>query len=128
MKYLSIQTILLLLSVLFLYYLLNQNYFLPQDNVGNLNLIYFALFLVISTILIESFVSLLIYLVERIFIYKKTETTIGFMPPIKNSLTWGLIISFSFTVALLLNIFHIISLPWGIAIAFVLIIAKIAFK
>ncbi len=119
MKYLFTQLFLLFISVIFLYYFSTVPNFVPFDIEGELDwpkiaFVMFNLFLVL-----ESFISLVVYLVEKFIAYGKKE-----FPSSRLSLKWGLGISLTLIGLLFLHINHLISLGLALVIfvSFVIII------
>lgn len=117
MKYLSIQTILLLASVIILYYFSTLTYFLPTagDNSPNWYNIFAVIFVLF--VLSQSIISLSVFFIEKIFTCGKKE-----MPHFSRSLKWGLGISFGLIIVLLMHIFHLLNLAWGLVIGLVILL------
>jgi hypothetical protein len=108
MKYLLVQLIILLLSVIILLYLSSLSYFLPYLG-ENINWYSVSIILVNIFFLTESFFSLLIFLIQKFLLYEKSE-----FPPFSVSLKWGIVISFCVIISLFLSIFNIIPLIYAL--------------
>ena len=135
MKYLLTQTFLLISSVAFSYYLLNNPNFLPTNDLGEYNWINIFTMIFLISIILFSFFNLLTYLtitiVEKISKKRSTETEENRAEEIKKEkgsekilktikissfLTLGTLLVF------LLNFFHILNWIWGISILIVVLI------
>lgn len=120
MKYLLIQLITLIVTVILLYYISTLPYFYPETIDGEPNWYNIFYGLLLLFLVLESFISIAIYLVQKFTIYGRKEF------PDKNfSIKWGLIISSLIIVLLLLNIFHILNITFGILIVVVVIIVAL---
>ncbi len=117
MKFFFTLTIPLIFSVTFLYYLLNNQGFLPVDTFGNYNWLNIGVFLILSFLTIFLFLSLLIY---SVFLLIKKKEEKKFL--IFQSLKISLIASLGLLVVLILNFFNILNAPWGILILIVVLI------
>jgi hypothetical protein len=123
MKYLLIQFLLLVSSVLILYYLFLQNSFLPQDDLGMIIWQNYILFLVLFTISIEAVFAISIFSFQKVFLTPKSN-----WPGIYTSLKWGMVIAITLMLILTLNILHLITLLWGAAIGLIIITATFLLK
>ena len=117
MKFFFTITIVLIFSVTFLYYLLNNQIFIPVDTFGNYNWLNIVVFLTLSFLVFFSFLSLLIYSI--FLLTRKNEERQTLM---LKSLKISLIISLGLLVVLILNFFNILNVMWGISILIVVLI------
>ena len=117
MKFFFTITIVLIFSVTFLYYLLNNQIFIPVDTFGNYNWLNIVVFQILSFLSVFSFLSLLIYSMSLLTRKNKERQTLMFM-----SLKISLIISLGLLVVLILNFFNILNILWGISILIVVLI------
>ena len=117
MKFFFTITIVLIFSVTFLYYLLNNQIFIPVDTFGNYNWLNIVVFQILSFLSVFSFLSLLIYSMFHLTKKNKERQTLMFM-----SLKISLIISLGLLVVLILNFFNILNILWGISILIVVLI------
>lgn len=117
MKFPLTITILLIFSVTFLYYLLNNSTFLPIDQLGNYNWFNIITIIFLSIILLFSLLSLLIYL--GLTISKKIQNKELI---VKLSVKYSLVVTLGLLVVFLLNFFNILDLLWGISILVVVLI------
>lgn len=123
MKYLITQSILLVLSVAILYYFSTLPYFLPvnSENIPN----WYNVFAVLAVVFvaIQAFVSLFVFLLEKFMTCGKKE-----FPNFSRSLRWGIGIALGFFVLVLLNVFHVLSIQWGLVVGLVIIVAIVVIK
>lgn len=136
MKYLLTQTIILFTSVFFLYYFVSQKYFIPANDIGDLNWRYIALALFLFALTLQAILWILIYLILAVRIKftsiekkitdepTKEDSKIDILIPFK----WSIIISILFILILLLNLFHFLTFWWGIGLAILIIIILLYFK
>jgi len=123
MKYVIIQTILLLLSVIFLYYFSTKGYFLPLDSNGKPLWLNISLVMSLIFITTQALFSILITFIQKRLFFGKKE-----MPPIFSSLKWGMGIAICLIMVILLNVFHLLSIQWGLLIVFLIFIVLILIK
>ncbi len=123
MRYLITQLLILIWSVIFLYYLSGLSRFIPltADDLPNWYNVFIVFFLLFMAV--ESFMSVLIFLFQKFIICNWKE-----FPPIYSSLKWGIGLGLLIVVLLILNIFHLLNLWWGLAIAFVIFIGFVLIK
>lgn len=117
MKYLLSQIFLAIFSVVFSYYLLNNNTFLPLDINKNINWVNVLTLLVIIGVGIFSIISLLTYCI--IYLLRRD---VDRAYKIKVSVKWGFIFTFGVLIVLFLHIFHILDIIWGIPTFFAVLI------
>ncbi len=118
MKFLISQLTILILSVIFLYYLTSLSYFLPYDVDGSINWYSVSTVLFLIFLISQSLISLIIFIFQKYLAYGKKE-----FPDFRSSLKWGIGLSLSLVVAILLNIFHILTIQIGIIVIILVIIA-----
>lgn len=106
-----------------LLYLASVGDFVPLDINGLPNWYNVLTVLVIFFFLIQSVVSLGIYLVQKFLTCGVKE-----FPSSRNALKWGFILSFLMIVVIVLNLFHIVSLLWGAVVALFISIALFLLK
>lgn len=117
MKFLLSTAFVLISSVTFLYYLLQNQTFLPFNNLGDYNWLNIGVLFVLSFLIVFSLILLFIYL---FLLFSKRFSTgrVSRILMVKFSfiLTSGIFIIF------LLNFFNILSLAWGVSIFIVVLI------
>jgi len=116
MKFISTLTILLVTSVTLLYYLLNNQNFLPIDQVGKYNWINISIFLILASSSISSLLSLLIHLLIKALgkdIPRKTNIIL--------TVKYSLLITVGIFAVFILNFFEILNIAWGVGILFVVL-------
>jgi hypothetical protein len=123
MKYLLIQLLLTLWSVIFLYYFSTLSDFRPYYSDGSQN--WYNIFIVILFFItfIQGIVSIIVFLVQKFTLCNWKE-----FPPAYPSLKWGIGSSLAITLILMLNLFHLLNLYWGIAVVAVIFIGFILLK
>lgn len=109
MKYLLSQSILLILSVILLYFFFTTPQFLPTNTYGELDWYKISAVLVVIFLLLQSFISLVIYLTQKFLAYGKNE-----FPDKNYSLLWGLGLSFCIIISMLFHIFHLLNFSYSI--------------
>jgi len=117
-KFLSTTIGVLVASVGFLYYLIQNSNFVPLDLEGemqvmNVVVLFFLLFIALFCIS-----TLGIFGVREIF-FKQIDTQTN----IRFSIKYGFLLSLGILVAYLLHFFHILSFVWGIALLMVVILS-----
>jgi hypothetical protein len=117
MKYFISQLVLLIMSVIILYYLGTLTYFKPQNSDSSLNWYNLITVLTLLALAAESVVSIATHILLKVFIYGRKEH-----PPVFRSLKWGICAALLVPILFLLNIFHILSLEWGVLIVLVFVI------
>jgi len=103
--------------VSFLYYLFQNQNFLPTVSSHEVNWSNLFVFVTFSLLSLFSFLNIVFYQSYKIFKKEMSEKL-----RIRNSIKFSLIISLGILVAFVLHIFHIISFPWGIGILIVLLL------
>jgi len=118
MKFLSTTIGVLIATVGFLYYLVQNSNFLPVDINGNylsMNMVVFFFLLFLAFLCISI---LIIFGIREIF-FKHIETQSN----IRFAIKYGLLLSLGVLVVYLLHFFHILNFIWGIAILIVVILS-----
>jgi hypothetical protein len=123
MKYIGVQVLILICSVLFLYYFATQQYFLPENSDGQLLWSNLVIFLALIGTLLESLVALCVYIGQKVFFYGGIE-----WPRKRASLKWGFVVSVTLVLVIIMHLLHFIALPWGLMIATIIFIALFLLK
>lgn len=123
MKYFWMQLILGVVSVIFMYYFQTLEYFTPKDSDNFPNWYNISVVLVLIGLFTQSLVSLTIYIVQKALLYGRNEN-----PPPYGALKWGISGALVIVALLVLNIFHFLTLTWGMAILIVAIIGIVLLK
>jgi hypothetical protein len=123
MKYLFSQILVVFLSAIFLLFLFGQETFLPFDSERNIDWYNVSSFLIFFFFLMQGVFSILLFLFQKFFTCGIKE-----FPCFKSSLKWGFLISLLIIFILFLNIFHFVSLVWGLVIVFVIIVLLLLIK
>lgn len=116
MKYLFLQMFVGFLGAMFLLFLFQTEEFLPFDDEENIN--WYNVFSVLFFLFIftQAVVSIILFLFQKFLTCGIKE-----FPSCKNSLKWGIVISFLFVFILFLNVYNFITFMWGLAVmAFIL--------
>ncbi len=116
MKFLISLIFLLLFSVTILLYLFSLGNFLPENSVGEYNILNIIEFFVLSFICISSFISLITYFFLKIVLKKENGEP--------QSVKFGILVSLGISLVFFLNFLHILNIYWGIGVLIVLIIAS----
>jgi len=116
MKFLFTILFTFLFSVSFLFFLLNNDNFLPRVSVDEVDWTNFSVFTFLLFTTIFSFLNIVFYSIKRFF-KKNTEEKIT----IKQSIKISFLLTLGFLVVFLLHIFHVISFFWGLGIFLVLL-------
>lgn len=118
MKYLLTQVVVIVVSVTLLYYFSTLDQFLPLTPEKEIN--WYNLFSVLTIIFLflQASISLILYLLQKALTCGWRE-----FPEKSLSLRWGLGLSIGIIFIIVLNIFHLFSLPWGIVILGVISLA-----
>ena len=122
MKFIAIQTIILLFVVTIMLYLLNVTNFIPITEDGTINVLSVFVFFTAMILVIQSIVSILIYLVQKFTLYGRKE-----FPPSSIALKWGIGIAVVLTTIVIFNVYHIINLQIGLIVAFVIFVIFLLF-
>ena len=117
MKQLITHIFLLFILVALSLYLLTNSYFSPYLQSGALNWYNIAIGGLIVALLIYTLTFLVNYLFKKSIAYGKSE-----FPPAFPSFIQGLIVSIVFVVIILLHLFHILNLGWGVALGLAVIL------
>ncbi len=117
-KFLSTTTAVLIATVGFLYYLVQNSNFLPIETDGSYLLLNIVVFILIALVAILSFFILVIFALRQIFV-----RSAGVKLNIDFSIKYGALLAFGILVVYLLHFFHILGFAWGIAILIVVILS-----
>lgn len=117
-KFLSTTIGVLIATVGFLYYLIQNSNFLPTDINGemltmNVVVLFFLLFVALACL------NMLIIFGIRMVFFKQIEVEKN----IRLSIKYGLLLSLGILIVYLLHFFHILNFVWGIAILIVVILS-----
>ncbi|MCA9375003.1 hypothetical protein KC622_01590 [Candidatus Dojkabacteria bacterium] len=120
MKYLLTQVVAIIVSVTLLYYFSTLNQFLPLTPEKEIN--WYNLFSVLTLVfvLLEGVISFSLYLLQKFLTCGWRE-----FPDKSFSLKWGLGLSIGIIFIIVLNIFHLFSLPWGVVILVIISLAMV---
>lgn len=118
MKYLIYQILILVASVAMMLYFINLDYFLPTDISGNTNTYNVFAMLLLIFMLIESFISTVVFLVQKFLAFGWRE-----FPPIWSSLKIGVVVAITVVSIAILNISGIAN---AFLIGFLIVIAIIS--
>lgn len=118
MKFFLILSFLLLSSVSFLYYLLNNQNFLPFDTTGGYNVLNISVFALLATVAFFTLFSI-IFAGIALLRYKEESRHKIFLVSLKNSL----LLTTLLLLFVVLNFFHILNIEWGGLIVLVVLIA-----
>ncbi len=123
MKYLFLQTFVGFLGAMFLLFLFQTEEFLPFDEEGNVN--WYNVFSVLFFLFIftQAVVSIILFLFQKFLTCGLKE-----FPSFKNSLKWGIVISFLFVFILFLNVYNFISFMWGLVVMVFILLLLILIK
>jgi len=122
MKFIVIQTIILFFVVTIMLYLLNVTNFIPITDEGSINVLTVFVFFTALILVIQSLVSIIIYLFQKFMLYGKKE-----FPPSSIALKWGIGVAIVMTTIIVFNIYHLINLQVGLIIAFVIFVVFLLF-
>jgi hypothetical protein len=109
MKFLIVQGLIAVLSVILLYYFSTIDYFLPYFDSGSLNWYAIGTVLFLSFLFLQSVISVVLFLTQKFMAYGWKE-----FPHPSFATKWGVGLSLGTVVLLLLNAFHILTLQWGL--------------
>ena len=120
MKFFLTLTFLFLTSVGILYYLITNPNFLPTNTVGEYNWLNISVFVFLSSVVLFSFLSFVIFLFLHLF-----KKEYSFRKKSFSTVKISLILTIGIFVITVLNFFHILDIMWGALILFVVLIAII---
>lgn len=116
MKYLLIQLIIGISSVILLLYFFSLSYFLPSEG-EILNWYNISTVLFLSFLLSESIISLIFFLTEKFLTCGLRE-----FPHIHRSLKWGVGLAFAIVISMILSLLNIIPLFYAFALSAIILI------
>ncbi len=116
MKFLFTILFTFLFSVSFLFFLLNNDNFLPRISVDEVDWTNFSVFTFLLFTTIFSFLNIIFYNIKR-FLKKDLDEKKN----IKESIKYSFLLTFGLLIVFLLHIFHVISFFWGLGIFLVVL-------
>ncbi len=116
MKFLFTILFTFLFSVSFLFFLLNNDNFLPRISVDEVDWTNFSVFTFLLFTTIFSFLNIIFYNIKR-FLKKDLDEKKN----IKESIKYSFLLTFGLLIVFLLHIFHVISFFWGLGIFLVIL-------
>lgn len=116
MKFLFTILFTFLFSVSFLFFLLNNDNFLPRVSVDEVDWTNFSVFTFLLFTTIFSFLNIVFYSIKRFCKKDAEEKKI-----VKESVKYSFLLSFGLLIVFLLHIFHVISFFWGLGIFLVVL-------
>ncbi len=123
MKYLFLQTFVSFLGAMFLLFLFQQEHFLPLDEKENFNWYNIFSVLFFLFLILQGVFSIMFFLFQKFLTCGIKE-----FPSFNTSLKWGVLFSILFIFVVLLNIYNIVSLSWGIGIVALILFLLILIK
>ena len=116
MKFLISLTLVLISSVTFLYYLLQNTNFLPVNSLGEYDWTNISTLVLLLTLILISFLNISIFLVLKMLKKDWSNRDRMFF-----SVKFSIILTVGIITILILNFFHILDLMWG-GIIFIVVI------
>jgi hypothetical protein len=120
MKLLLGQNILVLLSVIILYYLFNTDTFIPYTETNSINWENVIVLIFFSSVILTNLVSIIFTLISK-YLFKKDYSKELFY----RSMKIGFLLNFGIISVFVLNFLHILNIYYGLAILGVAIITLI---
>jgi hypothetical protein len=120
MKLLLGQNILVLLSVIILYYLFNTDTFIPYTETNSINWENVIVLIFFSSVILTNLVSIIFTLISK-YLFKKEYSKELFY----RSMKIGFLLNFGIISVFVLNFLHILNIYYGLAILGVAIITLI---
>jgi len=117
-KFLATTIGVLVATVGFLYYLIQNSNFVPVDMGGNYLAMNMVVFIFLLFLALLCLTILIIFAVRMIF-FKQSDLQLN----IKLSVKYGFLLSIGILVIYLLHFFHILNFIWGLAILIVVILS-----
>ncbi len=111
MKFIFLQTFLIFFSAMFLLFLFGQDHFLPFDEKENIDWYNVSSVLIFLFFFIQGFFSIVLFLFQKFLTCGLKE-----FPSFNMSLKWGILTSLLVILIIILNIFHVVNLLWGLLI------------
>jgi hypothetical protein len=111
MKLLLGQGLLILLSVIILYYLLNAPTFLPYLEDGSINWQNLIVLIFFSSVILINLVSIIFVLIHKVFLKKELDKKLFY-----RSIKFGLLFTFGIVGVFVLNYLHILNIYYGLGI------------
>jgi len=116
MKFLFTILFTFLFSVSFLFFLLNNDNFLPRTSIHEIDWTNFSVFTFLLFTTVFSFFNIIFYIIKRFFKKNIEERKV-----IKECIKYSSLLTFSLLIVFLLHIFHVISFFWGLGIFLVVL-------
>ena len=116
-KFILSYTFSLIFSVAIFLYLFSIRNFLPLNEIGDFNWLNILVFTFLLSILIDSIITILIYLFLLFILKKEGSRELEIL-----SIKWGILFTLGIQLVVLLNFFHILNLYWGFGILSIVII------
>ena len=123
MKFLSLQVFIIFTSAIFLLFLFGQEHFLPFDDVEKIDWYNVSSVLIFAFFLMQGFFSISLFLFQKFLTCGLKE-----FPAFNTSLKWGILISLLIILIVILNIFHIVTLVWGLVIIIIIVALLLLIK
>ena len=117
MKLLLGQNLLILISVIILYYLFNIQTFLPYTSDGSINWQNVIVLIFFTSVILINLVSTIFVLISKIFLKKALDKTLFY-----KSLKLGIIFTVGILSVFTLNFLHILNIYYGLGIFGIVII------
>ena len=117
MKLLLGQSLLVTLSVIILYYLLNTPYFLPYNTEGVVNWQNVIVLIFFTSIILVNLLSIIFVLINRVFIKRVLDKQLFY-----RAMKFGILFTFGIITVFVLNFLHILNFYYGLGIFTIVII------
>jgi hypothetical protein len=117
MKLLLGQGVLITLSVIILYYLLNAPTFLPYMEDGSLNWQNIIVLIFFTSVILFNLVSIIFVLINKIFLKKALDKRLFY-----RSIKFGILFTLGILTVFVLNFLHILNIYYGLGIVAIVII------
>jgi len=118
MKILLGQNLLIILSVIILYYLLNNPTFLPYTETGTIEWQNVIVLIFFTSIILTNLLSIIFVLINKIFLKKPFSLTLFY-----KSMKLGILLTIGIFLVFVLNFLHILNIYYGFAILAIVIIS-----
>jgi hypothetical protein len=117
MKLLLGQGVLITLSVIILYYLLNAPTFLPYMEDGSINWQNIIVLIFFTSVILFNLVSIIFVLINKIFLKKALDKRLFY-----RSIKFGILFTLGILTVFVLNFLHILNIYYGLGIVAIVII------
>ncbi len=112
------QNFLIILSVIILYYLLNNPTFLPYTETGTIEWQNVIVLIFFTSIILTNLLSIIFVLINKIFLKKPFSLTLFY-----KSMKLGILLTIGIFLVFVLNFLHILNIYYGFAILAIVIIS-----